>query len=343
VNKLEHYLDQVCRSIGGPRALRQHVRQELREHLLDAAAGHKAAGASEEAALDKALAEFGRPEDVRSELEATHGHRMMAVVIDRALQWKEMTMRAKWLWTTWANLALALVVVLGVLFITFNVTHIIPRYQKLTRDGIVDLRSMEQQGLMWISEFPNRLSEFTGHYTTWLLLAAIVAWALFEWRVKSENKQFMRLSALGTAAVAVMVVIVFMAGSLAISFEMGVPAVGRMVRPFALDQIAKVDASVGALEQALAAKDWKSAAQAADQASSALNNLADGPALQSLTKWDESPTGDELRAHWKAASEAFREVRPAIAEKEPGRLETALQRFRLAYEPVREAAKRAAR
>ena len=31
MNKLEQYLDQVCRSIGGPRALREHVRQELRE------------------------------------------------------------------------------------------------------------------------------------------------------------------------------------------------------------------------------------------------------------------------------------------------------------------------
>src|SRR5215471_2739267 len=110
MDKLEQYLDQVRRSIGGPRSLRQHVRQELREHLLDAMAQHKAAGLSEQAALEKALEEFGKPEEVRSELEATHGHRMMAVVIDKAMQWKERTMRAKWLWTTWAHLALLLVV-----------------------------------------------------------------------------------------------------------------------------------------------------------------------------------------------------------------------------------------
>jgi hypothetical protein len=36
MKKLEQYIDQVCRGIGGPRALRQHVRRELREHLLDA-------------------------------------------------------------------------------------------------------------------------------------------------------------------------------------------------------------------------------------------------------------------------------------------------------------------
>src|SRR5438270_8195280 len=102
MHKHEQYIDQVCRSIGGPRALRQHVRQELREHLLDAVAQHKAAGLPEQAALDRALEEFGQPDDLRSELEETHGQRMMAVVIDRAMQWKEMTMRAKWLWATWA-------------------------------------------------------------------------------------------------------------------------------------------------------------------------------------------------------------------------------------------------
>ena len=65
MDKLEHYLDQVCRGIGGPRSLRQHVRQELREHLRDAAAEHQAAGMSEAEALDRALEDFGGPEQVR--------------------------------------------------------------------------------------------------------------------------------------------------------------------------------------------------------------------------------------------------------------------------------------
>src|ERR1700722_209582 len=89
MDKLEHYLDQVCRGIGGPRELRQHIRQELREHLLDAAAEYRTAGLSPDEALNRALADFGGPDQVRSELEATHGHRLMAVMIDRAMQWKE--------------------------------------------------------------------------------------------------------------------------------------------------------------------------------------------------------------------------------------------------------------
>ena len=59
MDRLEQYLDQVCRCIGGPRSMRRHVRQELREHLLDAVAQHRAAGMSEEEAVAHALEEFG--------------------------------------------------------------------------------------------------------------------------------------------------------------------------------------------------------------------------------------------------------------------------------------------
>src|SRR5437763_2226988 len=105
MDKLEHYLDQVCRGIGGPRALRQHVRQELREHLRDAAAEYKAAGLSEGEALDRALEDFGGPEEVRSGLGATHGHRLLPVVIGKGMRWQEGSMKAKWLWTSVAYLA----------------------------------------------------------------------------------------------------------------------------------------------------------------------------------------------------------------------------------------------
>ena len=88
MDKLEKYLDQVCRSIGGPVEMRQHVRQELREHLLDAVAQHKAAGLAEDAAIQKAIEEFGQPDEVRSDLEAAHGQRM-TWILDKAMQWKE--------------------------------------------------------------------------------------------------------------------------------------------------------------------------------------------------------------------------------------------------------------
>jgi hypothetical protein len=342
MDKLERYLDQVCRTIGGPRALRQHVRQELREHLLDAAAQHKAAGLPEAEALDRALEDFGGPEQVRSELEAAHGHRLLPVVIDKAMQWKENTLKAKWLWATWAYLATVLLVALELLFITFNGLYILPKYQKLTHDGILDPVLLSESGLSWMARFFNGLDWVGRHATEWLL-AALAAWGLFEWRVRSENKPFIRLSLLGTTAVALMIVIVLTAGSLVVSFCLVVPAVGQMSRPWAVEQITTIDTAVSGLEQALPKKDWETVQEQADQASHALKRLGAGPALSSLTKWNEKPTVEELRAHLASAKEAMQEVQQAIRDKDAERLTAALKQFRQSFGPLRAAATRNAK
>src|SRR4029079_927528 len=147
MDALERYLDQVCRSIGGPRSLRRHVRQELHEHLLDAAAQHQQDGMSAEDALERAIAEFGSPQDMRTELAAAHGQRMLSVVIDKAMQWKEKTMRAQWVWTTWATAAIVVTLALEVLFITFTDLFIVPKFNKLLQDGLIDPAIIEEQGV----------------------------------------------------------------------------------------------------------------------------------------------------------------------------------------------------
>ena len=339
MDKLEHYLDLVCRSIGGPKSLRQHIRQELREHLLDAVAEHKAAGMPEEQALARALEDFGGPEEVRSELEAAHGHRLMPLLIDKAMQWKERTMRAKWLWTTWAYLAVVVLIALELLFITFNVVYIIPKMKKLMHDGIVDPAIIEKAGVSWMPHFMNRLSDVTGHYTTQILLVAAAAWGLLEWRVKSENKPFIRLAVLGTAAVGLMVLVALTAGSLVISFELGAPALGQMARPWAEQQVATIDSSLEGVEQALAKKDWEVVNDKTDRAASAMNRLMTGPALASLTRWNERPNLEDLRAHAKAARESLSEAREAVRRKDAEGVKAAVRKFHEEYEPLHQAAK----
>jgi ABC-type multidrug transport system fused ATPase/permease subunit len=342
MDKLEYYLDQVCRSIGGPRALRDHVRQELREHLLDAVAQHKAAGLPEEQALARALEDFGGPEEVRSELEATHGHRLLPVVIDKAMQWKERTMRAKWLWTTWATVAAVVLVVLEVLFIAFNGVYILPKYQKLARDGVLDFSYLQDHGISWMARFLDGVHS-VGHYTTQILLVTLAAWGLFEWRVKSENKSFMRLSMLGTAAVGLMIVVILTTGSLVVMFTLVMPPVTQMSRPWAIEQVATIDAAIGGVEQALTKNDWGAMQEQADQASNALGRLSSGPAVASLTRRNEPPTVEELQARVKEAREDLRAAQLAILDKDAERVQAALQKVQEAMEPVRAAAKRPAK
>src|SRR5262245_49799777 len=344
MDKLEQYLDQVCRSIGGPRSLRHHLRQELRGHLLDAVARHRESGLSHEDALHKALQEFGKPEEVRSELEATHGHRVMAVVIDKAMQWKEVTMKAKWLWTSWAYLGLAVVIALEVMFLTCTVIFIVPKFKHLLREGLVDPAILTDSGTSWMPSFLDGLSEVGGGYATLWLILAIAAWALFEWLVRSENKPLMRLSALGTAAVGLMLVVWLTGAAVMISFCVGLPAAAGLARQFAVDQVAHSDAAVSALEQALAKKDWEAMPSHADRAAQAVGNLAKAPAaITALVRRNKTPTLDEVRAYVSAASEGLAEAQQAIRAKDAKQLEAALQKFHAAQKPVREVAHEPAR
>jgi hypothetical protein len=341
MDKLEQYLDQVCRSVGGPRSLRQHLRQELREHLQDAAAGYRAAGLSEEEALDRALADFGGVEQVRAELEATHGHRLLPVVIDKALEWKERTLKAKWLWMTWAWLAVACVLVLEVLYIWFASTFFLPKMQKLRADGLLDVDARSEPTISWAMSFLQGL-QWTWHTLAgWLLLLLAVGLGLFEWRVRSENKPFMRLSALGTLALALLVVVVFTGISQEVSFYLGMPAVARFSRPFATEQMASIDKSVSALEQALAKKDWEAAQENANRASGAVEQLAGAAfGITRLKLLEEKLTVEQLRARLKSAKEFLQEAQEASRAKDAERVKEALQKFHKLYGPISKAAAR---
>jgi hypothetical protein len=340
MDRLERYLDQICRSIGGPRSLREHVREELREHLMDARERHRVAGLSDDEALTSALEEFGRPEDLRLELEATHGHRMFAVVIDRAMQWKERTMRAKWLWSSWANLALGLVIALELLFIAFNVYFIFPKFQGLLGAGLIDGEFLRTGGGSWMPAFLERLRTVEKHYAWWILLAAAAAIGLFEWRVKSENKSLMRFSALGTSALALFLVVMVMTVSLVVTFCVATPELGPMVRPWAVEQVARVDAATESIEQARVKKDWDTMQKQAEEASSAIERLAHGPAIHSLVGGGASSTFWELRDRVRATTANLREVQKAISERDEGRLSTSLRELRKSYKPVHDVSKR---
>jgi hypothetical protein len=340
MDRLDSYLDQICWSIGGPKALRVHVRQELRAHLLDAVEQHKAAGLSDDEAVAKAMEEFGRPEDLRPELEATHGHRMLAVLIDKALQWKERTMRAKLLWLSWATLALGMVICLEMLFIEFNVYFIFPKFRVLGDQGFIDADFLRQAGGSWMPAFLARLRGVVEDHGRPILLAAAAAIGLFEWRVKGENKSLMRFAALGTSALGLLLVVIAMSVSLVVTLCVAMPEHGPLVRPWALEQVASIDAAIDGIEQSQAKKEWDIMRGRAEQASTAMERLARGPAIHSLSGWSPSPTRAELRDSVQATRENLLDVENAIRNQDEGRLSTSLQKLRSAYEPVHDVSKR---
>jgi hypothetical protein len=298
---------------------------------------------SEAEALDRALVDFGGPEQVRTELEATHGHRLLPVVIDKAMQWKEKTMKAKWLWITWVHLVLLLVIALEVLSLTFASVFLVPKFEKFVHDGLIDPAVLQETPAHWIPSFLRSLKG-VADYTTWMVLGVVVAGGLFEWRIRGENKSFIRLSALGTLAAALMVAVVLAWASLTLPFFLGLPDLGRVSAPMAREQMATVDTAASVIERAIPNKDWEAIQENVNRASRGVDTLANMRfAHSAMTSPQQKLTVDDLRERLNATKESLREAQQAIQAKDAGKLEAAMKEFRQSYGPVREAAKKSER
>jgi hypothetical protein len=334
MDKLERYLDQVCRGIAGPRSLRQHVRRELREHLLDAAAERQDGGLPPDEALDRAIEDFGGPEQVRAELEATHGHRLMAVVIDKAMQWKENTMKAKWLWSAWAHLALAGILAMECAFLAGTFFFIAPKFKQMWQEGWINAEHFGPLMSSGLTLFA--AANWVCDHGWWLFIPAVVIWALFEWRSRSEQKPFVRLAAMGSAALMLMAAVIWTSTAIILPTIVSIPNLA-MMRPdeVVAHKTATIDKSVAATEQAMANNDWPVIQDNLRDASHAAHTLAGmGSAAPMILSLHDQPKVDALRAQLTAAHLALRSAELASRSKNLTRLESALKEFHEAYGKV---------
>ncbi len=341
MNKLEHYLHQVCRSMGGPKALREHVRQELREHLVDAIAQHQKAGLSEQQAIDRALAEFGTPETVRGELEATHGHRMMlAVVIDKAMEWKEKTMKAKWLWATWTYLMVIGIIVLEILFTFFCMIYILPKIKKLQHDGFIMTDEYSRSAMNWMFDFLYGTANAIDKWFWWAVLGLVTLWGLFEWRVKSDNKSFMRLSALNTLALGLLMVVLIMSVSMVLPFLLSTPTLGRMTPPSMINQLESIDTNLTEAQQAAKKNDDLAVAWQLNRASNALSALSSRPAFSTWLQISDQQTADALTKSIEKTKAQIDAANLVISNDDTSKLVKSIEAVQQAFEPLRAAVKR---
>jgi hypothetical protein len=173
------------------------------------------------------------------------------------------------------------------------------------------------------------------------LLLTVAVCGLFEWRVRSENKSFIRLSVWGTAAVGLSVVGILTAVALVVPYQLTAPVTGQLAKAHATQQLARIDLAIDKLELALANKNWKSIQEHANQASQALNRLvAAAPAVLSVAPQQGPRRLEELRAQLKAADGYLAEAQQAVQEKDAERVETAVRRFRELFGPFEKEAMR---
>jgi len=268
MNEIERYLDEVCRCLGGSRDLREHVREELRDHLADAVESNVSRGLSKEEATKKAIEDFGRPEETRSGLQALYGRSATSFLIDRAMAWKERTMKSGWKWSFAAMTMLVIVIAGQLLLALASFVFIFPKLRwnyEILGEPFPALPAAALKGARFLHDGPAGLV---------LLIAVLVAWALFEWRSKSENKAVIRLACAACATLVTTAAFAIMA----LATTVGLAEVASLnyhqdPRPYALAKVAEADLAVANLRSAVEEGDEVRTFSAASFLLDALINL----------------------------------------------------------------------
>ena len=172
------------------------------------------------------------------------------------------------------------------------------------------------------------------------LLALAALWGLFEWRVRSENKPFMRLAALGTLALAMTVVTMITAGSIELPFFLQLPAMGRFPRPRQSGGWQQSTHRSPRLSRRRTKKDWYAAKENADRDSKAIGSLSTAAGM--LNREDaggRAADSGQIPRRLRRQMNYWREAQEAIRDKDTERLRTAMRKFHEVYGPVGEMAR----
>jgi len=312
MNEIERFLDHVCCGVGGSPDLRRHLRKELREHLTEEVESNVAAGLSREEAVHKALAEFGDLVMIRDGLQAVHGRRLMSLLIEKSMNWRETTMKTGWKWSFVAQVMLVLTIAAEVYFIAAAVVYVLPGifawHSRLGTPTFAYLGTVEPLGdalyidILWIP----------------CLLLVVAGWALFEWRYRGENKPIIRLAGLSVTSLVVFAVLAIVWVPMGIDLmilpnqirELQVNLTPQQAERLVLPGIAEGDAAFQALRAAVERDDWSAASQAAEQLDDTYRSLGEVSAgtfmLAGETQRDNL---DEIHDLMDAISESSGDIR----------------------------------
>ena len=68
-------------------------------------------------------------------------------------------MRAKWMWSSWANLTLSLMIALELLFIVFSMYFIYPKFSGLLAAGFIDGEFLRKAGRLMDADVPRAIGD----------------------------------------------------------------------------------------------------------------------------------------------------------------------------------------
>lgn len=334
MNEIDRLLDQICHGVGGPRSLRLHLREELREHLEDSVVALKASGLSEEEAVQQAIAEFGDPSLTSNGFQEVYGRDLVAIMIDRAMEWKEKTMKTKWKWEFVAQTGLVLLLGLLVFLFYSIMLYIVPR----ATDAMLQIIGPDRlTGLNFLSNAYWRF--FHEERCLVWLVPLLLIWALFEWKNHSEQKTGIRMTALCALC---LLWTLLLAASVAIVTIVPLQHIALHAHelPRLISDKARLAAdSYADMERAVERKDWVTAEKAANQFSTAIQDLELSTLAQAiLTGSNDYSRLNSLDDTMDEAGDNARDIAESIRTGFPNRAEVYFSRLKPFYQQILEQA-----
>jgi hypothetical protein len=275
MNDVERFLDRACCGVGGSHELRRHLRKELHEHLTAEIEGNIQAGMDREEAVQKAIEEFGDPAMIRDGLQTVHGRRLLTLLIEKSMIWKERTMKTGWKWSFVAHVALILMIAFEVFLLTAPSTYILPSIQSLHRDLGIPM-------FAYLEVLAGLLGWFLYEYG-WIpcVIVALAGWVIFEWKCCSENKAIIRLASLSLISFVMFLIMTAVCVPMTIDLAMlpgqiyntQINLTPQKAERIVLPKISKADRAFKELREAIDQEDWPAVDLSADILSDTCKSL----------------------------------------------------------------------
>ena len=276
-HEIERFLDRACCGVGGSPELRRHLRQELQEHLTEEIERNVAAGMTEEQAVQKTLEDFGDPAVIRDGLQTVHGRRLLALLIEKSMRWRERTMKTDWKWNFVAQVGLVLIIAAEVFLVGAVMTYILPSlrawHENVGTPMFAYLEPMTQC-LGWLL--------YDQYWLAWFCLAlALIGVIVFERKYRRENKATVRLTGLSLAALAMFLVLASICVPLTIDlailprqiYNRHVDLTPHQAERIVLPRIIEAEAAFEELCSAIDREDWPAVGHSAERLSDAYRAL----------------------------------------------------------------------
>lgn len=236
----------------------------------------------------------------------------------------------------WAHFALGLIILGEAAFIILGMRFVLPACKRILT--YVDTDESGFYAFMPGATVFLGLLHTMAYQTGWWVIAFAVAWALFEWRMRGERKQWMRLSALTSLSLLLFAVVVTFTALLVIPTAKAADRLNaRHPEPIVAARMATLDRLVGRLDEALVKNDLAAADDLAHTAMGAANDLANtGAAASTLLTSTEQSRIEALRRQLDLMASSMRQAWFAARTRQPEQIQPAMKKFREAYARIKD-------